>query len=676
MKIFNEEKQEVMQTHPHSLFLDLGKKIDPAHFFQYLSSLGYSEHDSLHLLFNFSDILKEEGLLDEALRLLTKAAEIYPSHPAVLLRIQLISETRKAYKKFAYLLKERLIHKSQLDRAVSVSIKSKNKRTVEFLLITNFKIDKKQVGQALSEYYKCEFVDFDDNINVDPILMSNSHKEDLLEYCYIPMRKDGDKVRIVIDDPIDFGRISKIAVQLKSKNLETLVGIREDIIGFIEKYFNDTSGALVLPSTIDLASGIVLPEITKEEVHVEEEPEVTTISGEIVRLVDSVILLAKEKMASDIHIEPSVSDKCIYVRFRIDGVMTTVSTLPLKVAGAFLNRLKIMANLDISERRLPQDGKIVFRRKGIEPFELRLATLPTSGGYEDAVLRVLNKAGILKLEDMGLLPGILERLKKVISAPYGIVLAVGPTGSGKTTTLHAILAELNKPGVKIWTAEDPVEITHPGLRQVEVKPRIGLDFARVMRSFLRADPDIIMVGEMRDQETASVAIEASLTGHLVLSTLHTNSAPETVTRLIEMGMNPLNLSDSLLGILAQRLLRRLCPQCKTPYRPSEDEYSQLMDELSSVPKDLLPEITADTVLFRPGGCQHCLNTGYRGRIGIYELMVATPEIKSMIKARAETEKLLKQAQKGGMLTLRQDAIIKAFQGITSIEEIKRVVVWT
>ncbi|MBW1797217.1 MAG: type II/IV secretion system protein, partial [Deltaproteobacteria bacterium] len=306
-------------------------------------------------------------------------------------------------------------------------------------------------------------------------------------------------------------------------------------------------------------------------------------------------------------------------------------------------------------------------------FELRVATLPTTGGFEDVVLRILAKAGAMKMDEMGLNERNLKLMKEIVSQPYGLVLVVGPTGSGKTTSLHAALGHINKPGIKIWTAEDPVEITQLGLRQVEAKPKIGLDFKRIMRAFLRADPDVIMIGEMRDQETASIGVEASLTGHLVFSTLHTNSAPETVTRLLDMGLNPLNFSDSFLGVMAQRLARRLCKECREEYHPSEEQFEEIVSDYGKEYFEATGiEFTPDLTLYRPGGCDVCSGTGYKGRLGIHELMAGTPEIKSMIKKQADSEMLFEQTKKDGMTTLKQDGIMKAFQGLTDISEIRRV----
>jgi len=332
-----------------------------------------------------------------------------------------------------------------------------------------------------------------------------------------------------------------------------------------------------------------------------------------------------------------------------------------------------MANLDITERRLPQDGKIKFKRPGGQEMELRVATLPTQGNIEDVVLRILAKGEIMRLEEMGLSKYNFNNLTKLLSKPYGLILCVGPTGSGKTTTLHAAVHRINTPDLKIWTIEDPVEITQPGIRQVQVNPKIGLDFARAMRSFLRADPDVIMVGEMRDFETAKIGIEASLTGHLVFSTLHTNSAPETIVRLLDMGIDPLNFADSLLGILAQRLARTVCKNCREAYHPTKEQFDELVDAYG-------PEHFAklnipygdDFKLYRGKGCGDCDNTGYRGRIAIHELLVASDNIKKMIQKHETVDVVRDTAIADGMTTLLQDGILKILEGHTDFEQVRRV----
>ena len=310
-----------------------------------------------------------------------------------------------------------------------------------------------------------------------------------------------------------------------------------------------------------------------------EEEAVSESDSIIMQVVNKIIIDAYAKRASDIHVEPNPGKRNVEIRYRIDGDCALYQTLPYSYHAAVVSRIKIMSNLDITVRRLPQDGKIKFRKPGGEEIELRVATIPTQGGVEDVVLRILAKGEIMPLDSMGMSVRNLNELRAVLQKPYGMILAVGPTGSGKTTTLHAALHEINKPDRKIWTAEDPVEITQYGLRQVQVQSKIGFDFAAAMRSFLRADPDVIMVGEMRDFETAKIGVEASLTGHLVFSTLHTNSAPETIVRLLDMGIDPLNFADALLAILAQRLVRTLCISCREAYHPDRNEYDEIVDEL-------------------------------------------------------------------------------------------------
>ena len=332
-----------------------------------------------------------------------------------------------------------------------------------------------------------------------------------------------------------------------------------------------------------------------------------------------------------------------------------------------------MSNLDITIKRLPQDGKIKFRRSSGDEIELRVATIPTQGGVEDVVMRILAKGETMPLEAMGLLPRNCKELINIISKPYGMILVVGPTGSGKTTTLHAALHHINRPDRKIWTAEDPVEITQYGLRQVQLQPKIGFDFAAAMRSFLRADPDIIMVGEMRDFETAKTGIEASLTGHLVFSTLHTNSAPETIVRLLDMGIDPLNFADALLGILAQRLVRTLCKSCKEAYHATKDEFDEIVESYGAEEfKKLNISYNDDFKLYRPKGCPSCDGTGYKGRMGIHELLIGTEDIKRMVQKHETVEVIRGKAMSEDMTTLLQDGIQKALQGFTDFKQVRRV----
>jgi type II secretory ATPase GspE/PulE/Tfp pilus assembly ATPase PilB-like protein len=358
----------------------------------------------------------------------------------------------------------------------------------------------------------------------------------------------------------------------------------------------------------------------------------------------------------------------------VDGACTVYQTIPFSYKNAVVSRIKIMCDLDIAERRKPQDGKIKFKKYGGKDIELRVATIPTQGGMEDIVMRILAAGEPIPLDKMGFSEANLDNFISVVTQPYGIIFVCGPTGSGKTTTLHSALAHINKTETKIWTAEDPVEITQKGLRQVQVKPKIGFDFAAAMRAFLRADPDVIMVGEMRDKETTSIGIEASLTGHLVFSTLHTNSAPESITRLLDMGMDPFNFADAVLCILAQRLVRTLCKDCKKPYNPSRDEYDELVREYGKedFEKNVNIPLNDDLTLYQPSGCELCNNTGYRGRMGLHELLMGTDETKLLIQKKAKMEEIRDQALADGMTTLKQDGIEKVLQGHTDLLQVRKV----
>ncbi|WP_295636577.1 ATPase, T2SS/T4P/T4SS family [uncultured Methylibium sp.] len=416
------------------------------------------------------------------------------------------------------------------------------------------------------------------------------------------------------------------------------------------------------------------------------EKQIEQSDNSLVRLIHTMIIEAHNQGVSDIHIENYPGKDKLKIRFRKDGLLRPYLELPHTYRNAMIGRIKIMCDLDISERRKPQDGKINFAKFSAgHKLELRVATIPTNNGLEDVVMRLLASARPVPVDKLGLSARHLAQLKDAMERPYGLVLCVGPTGSGKTTTLHSALSHINVPERKIWTAEDPIEITQPGLRQVQVNPKIDWTFAKALRAFLRADPDVIMVGEVRDEETARIAIEASLTGHLVLSTLHTNSAPETVTRLLDMGMDPFNFADSLLLVAAQRLVRRLCADCRSSRPMSDEEVEELLDDHLFVqhPQDPVAARTAlregwlgrygrDGRLthFHSPGCHACGHTGYRGRCGIHELMPISRELRRLIQTGARAEELQQVALTEGMHTLRQDGIEKVLQGLTSIDEVR------
>ncbi len=441
---------------------------------------------------------------------------------------------------------------------------------------------------------------------------------------------------------------------------------------------------LELTSTSELLQSMEQQQRDEEQNEVERPIEQSDNS--LVRLINTMIIEAYNRGASDIHVETHPGRAKTRIRFRKDGLLSSYLELPHTYRAALTARLKIMADLDISERRKPQDGKIESAKfSSRHRLELRIATIPTYGGMEDIVMRLLSSAKPIPMDKLGLTSINLKHLKAAAGRPYGMVLCVGPTGSGKTTTLHSILGFLNTPQRKIWTAEDPIEITQPDLRQVQVNPRIDWTFAKALRSFLRADPDIIMVGEIRDQETAKIAIEASLTGHLVLSTLHTNSASETVVRLIDMGMDPFNFADALLAVLAQRLVRRLCPECRTARVADESFVEELLNDfLHSYPDTLRPDRAAVREEWLAGfghdghltqysspGCAQCQNTGLKGRVGMHELLMVTPGLRHLIQTAARPEQLQFEGMQNGHLhTLRQDGILKVLSGLTTIEEVR------
>src|SRR5947208_1769761 len=453
------------------------------------------------------------------------------------------------------------------------------------------------------------------------------------------------------------------------------VGLKQDILQYIATSYGEAME--VSTDSADLAK--IIDELGEGEGEVEEEikddiPEIDETDSGIVKLANRLIIEAFHRGASDIHVEPDGSKNPCQIRLRIDGDCQKFMEVPGAHRNALVQRLKIMAKLDISERRKPQDGKIRFKYpRGL--IELRVATIPTANGNEDVVMRLLAASKPLPLERMGFSESNLTRFKEIVQKPYGICLVVGPTGSGKTTTLHSALGFINTEDMKIWTAEDPVEITQKGLRQVQVQPKIDFTFATAMRSFLRADPDVIMVGGMRDHETAAIGIEASLTGHLVFSTLHTNSAPETITRLLDMEIDPFNFADALLGIMAQRLIRTLCPKCKEAYHPTEEEFDELMEIYG---RDFFPDLgikySPDFMLYEPKGCSNCNNTGYKGRMGVHELLTGTDEVKRAVQRRAPIDELRNLAMQQGMRTLLQDALEKAMRGVTDVKQARSIAV--
>ncbi len=576
-----------------------------------------------------------------------------------------MSKRRKT--RFDYLITRDLLKEEELDSAWEEAREAKE--TMEQFLMRKYKISKDDVGKSVSEFYRCKFVTFNDKLPIPGDLLKNLKREYLRRELWVPIEKVDGNIHVIVDDPNNILKRDTIESLLKTKAVTYDVALGDDILKYVNYFFHAPEDE----SSID----DILHKMGSDDEDAEADDEggdvVSESDSAIIQLVNKIINDAYNRRTSDIHVEPNITRKNVEVRFRIDGDCVLYQTVPYSYRNPIVARLKIMSNLDITIKRLPQDGKIKFRRSGGDEIELRVATIPTQGGVEDVVMRILAKGETLPLEAMGMIPRNYKGLVSICEKPYGMILVVGPTGSGKTTTLHAALHHINTPDRKIWTAEDPVEITQYGLRQVQVQPKIGFDFAAAMRAFLRADPDVIMVGEMRDFETAKTGVEASLTGHLVFSTLHTNSAPETITRLLDMGIDPLNFADALLGILAQRLVRTLCKNCKEAYHPTKEEYDDIVDSYGAEAfAKLNVPYTDDFKLFRPKGCDACDKTGYKGRVGIHELLVGTDSIKKLIQKHATIEEMRHTSMEEGMTTLLQDGIQKSLQGITDFKQIRRV----
>ena len=587
---------------------------------------------------------------------------------AIVLGIAFYNQQRFASRRktrFDYLITRDMLKEEELANAWAES--REQKEAIEHLLMRKYKISKSDISHAFEEFYRCRFIEYNEKTIIPGDLIKNLKKEYLRRELWVPLEKVDGYIHVLVDDPNNVLKRDVIENLLKTKKVKYDVALVEDIIKFINLFFNS-------PEDVHSFTEILGRLDDEDKTTDDEDIEMVTESDSVImQLVNKIINDAYVRRASDIHIEPNVGKKNVEIRIRVDGDCALYQTVPFSYRAAVISRIKIMSNLDITVKRLPQDGKIKFRRSGGEEIELRVATIPTQGGVEDIVMRILAKGETMPLEDMALLPRNYNGMLNIISKPYGLILCVGPTGSGKTTTLHAALHHINRPDRKIWTAEDPVEITQYGLRQVQVQPKINFDFAAAMRAFLRADPDVIMVGEMRDYETAKTGVEASLTGHLVFSTLHTNSAPETIVRLLDMGIDPLNFADALLAILAQRLVRTLCKKCKEQYHPTKEEYEEIAESYNQVEFDKLNiPYNDDFKLYRPKGCDICNNTGYRGRVSIHELLVGTDDIKRLVQKHETVEVMRDKAMSEGMTTLLQDGIIKAIKGLTDFKQVRRV----
>ena len=592
-----------------------------------------------------------------------------------------------------------LITENELDNALKQQERNR-KVPLGQILIDMGVIDLEGIKTVMTMKLGIPFVNLRE-FRIPPDVMKRVPANLVHRHSVIPVFEIDASLVVAIENPLSMAVLEELRFTSGMKILPVMAAA-EDIRAAIQKnYGYSTDAAIGMPEFSGhhgsagefafhqdaagetminaLASQLAIeggePEIADEQV-VESD---TTL----VKLINKMIVDAYQQKASDIHIETYPGQQKTRIRFRKDGTLVKYLELPSKFRSALVSRIKIMSTLDISERRKPQDGKIDFSRFGPIRLELRVATIPTNNGLEDVVMRLLAAAKPLPIENLGFSSEVLRNVQHIMKQPHGLCLVCGPTGSGKTTTLHSLIGYINTDERKIWTAEDPIEITQAGMRQVQVNAKIGWTFAAAMRSFLRADPDVIMVGEMRDAETTKTGIEASLTGHLVLSTLHTNSAPESVVRLLDMGMDPFNFADALLGILAQRLARRLCPTCKTAYAPASMEFEELLMEYC-LEGNLDPEREikvwrekhandeGNIWFYRAPGCDACGHTGYLGRIGLHELLLGDATVKRLIQTRATVAEIKAAAVAAGMRTLKQNGVEKVLQGLTDMTQVRAV----
>ncbi len=589
--------------------------------------------------------------------------------------------------KYDYLILDAVISAAEFELATRSARQKAS--DLEDVLIDEFQISVQSIGKALASFFQVKYEPFKAD-RIKPIdLLKNLKRHYVESNAWLPIDDTKDGLVVLTLDPERIKSLRIVNNIFPKYKVTYKVTTKREFKETIDLFYGGSQGEIDLGDINDMLVGL---EDEAEEVGEIDETSAAA-DNELVKLVNKIIIDAYKMGVSDIHIEPFPGREKTKIRFRKDGSLMPYIEVPASYRNPLITRIKIMCDMDISEKRRPQDGKIKFKKFGPLDIELRVATIPSAGSVEDVVMRILASGEPIPLDKMGFTKRNLEELKGLVSKPYGLFFVCGPTGSGKTTTLHSIMKHLNRTETKIWTAEDPVEITQKGLRQVQMNAKAGLTFPIIMKSFLRADPDIIMVGEMRDKETTHLGIEASLTGHLVLATLHTNSATESIIRLLDMGMDPFNFADALLGILAQRLAKRLCKNCKEAHVADERETKSLLieycEELKNIdyfkenPDAAYQEILADwkkqygdengqIILYKSVGCDDCAGSGYSGRVGLYELLTASDALKKNIQEHARVAEMLVTALGDGMRTLKQDGIEKVLQGITDIHQVRVV----
>ena len=528
--------------------------------------------------------------------------------------------------------------------------------SIENYLVSSKLVSAQDLAKAYSSYLSLPYIDAVSDKMADPNLLSQVQFNFLRQNVVMPIRVDG-KIVILISDPLNLTSVDELAMIL-DKDATTAIGAPGIIIDGINRYY-PLEGAKQMMDELEEDTNLLEDDLDMGQIADQDLLSMVT-QAPVVKLVNHILFQAVKRGASDIHIEPF--EKEMRVRYRIDGIIYLAFTPPKRIQGALISRLKIMANLNIAEKRLPQDGRIEVKVSD-RAFDIRVSVLPVVYG-ECIVMRLLDKSkAFTSLADLGLNDHNAKLVSKIIDKPNGIVLVSGPTGSGKTTTLYSLLSKLNSSEANVVTVEDPVEYQIMGINQVQVQDKIGLTFAASLRSILRQDPDVVMIGETRDVETAQIAVQAALTGHLVLSTIHTNNAPATITRLIDMGIEPFLISSSVLAIIAQRLVRQLCSFCKEKYTP----LPEMIESLG------ITKSEADAMTFyKPGGCDKCSNFGYKGRIALFEIMMMSNPIARLIVEKVDANILRSQALKDGMHLLIQDGIEKIAQGETTIEEVLSV----